>query len=206
MSECIVKAGESIEPSDPRLSDTACIVESGVIIRPPPDLTVTVPQPKSVVKLAPSRQLPIAIVSSTQKTDEQAAPVSQQLVKVESTSAHTEAPAHAEPAPPVDDSNGLNTTAAILAAGAAVAVAGSAAAGGVAGGFSTLQAKIASLFGSKTAVASAVAVTAGTIVAVKALEKKMSSLEGDLAKTKKEVGDAASSIDRIDALLDRLGN
>jgi hypothetical protein len=55
-------------------------------------------------------------------------------------------------------------------------------------------------------VASTAVITAGTIVAVKALEGKMNGLEKDLEKTKKEVGDAASSIDRIDSLLDRLGN
>jgi len=95
----------------------------------------------------------------------------------------------------------------MIAAGAVVAVAGTAAAGSVAGGFSAIQAKIASVFGaSKGTVVTATVVTAGTIVAVKALENKMINLEKDLVKTKKEVGDAASSIDRIDAMLDKLGN
>ena len=57
----------------------------------------------------------------------------------------------------------------------------------------------------KATVVTTTVVTAGTIVAVKALENKMNTLERDLAKTKKEVGDAASSIDKIDAMLDKLG-
>jgi ribosome assembly protein YihI (activator of Der GTPase) len=44
------------------------------------------------------------------------------------------------------------------------------------------------------------------IVAVKALEGKMGKLEDDMKKAKEEVGGAASSIDRIDALLSRLGS
>jgi hypothetical protein len=41
-------------------------------------------------------------------------------------------------------------------------------------------------------------------VAVKALESKMGKLEQDMSKMKEEVGGAASSIDKIDELLDRL--
>jgi hypothetical protein len=110
------------------------------------------------------------------------------------------------PAPASEEVGAVNPTTIALAAGA-VALAGTAVVGSAAGGFSTLQAKLASLFGSsKVAVASAAVVTAGTIVAVKALERKMNTLESDLVKTKKEVGETASSIDRIDALLDKLGS
>jgi Zn-dependent alcohol dehydrogenase len=110
-----------------------------------------------------------------------------------------------EPVQKVDPPMDPATVATIAVGG--VAVAGAAAASSAMGGFSAVQAKIASLFGStKAAVASTAVITAGTIVAVKALEGKMNGLEKDLEKTKKEVGDAASSIDRIDSLLDRLGN
>jgi hypothetical protein len=87
-------------------------------------------------------------------------------------------------------------------------VAGTAAAAtSMMGGVSTLQAKVGSMFGaSKATVATATVVTAGTIVAVKALESKMNKLESDLSRTKGDVGEASKSIDRIDELLSKLGN
>jgi hypothetical protein len=107
---------------------------------------------------------------------------------------------------PVEGPGIINPMTAAIAAGAVIAVAGTAAAGGAVSGFSAIQAKLASVLGAKGTVATAAVVTAGTIVAVKALENKMSNLEKDLVKTKKEVGETASSIDRIDALLDKLGS
>lgn len=222
MSDCIIKAGESVDPTDPRLSDTACMVESGVIIRPPPDLSIDDRQaPPPAQSVAPIPELPKPIVKMVLAPAPKAAPKVIQKPQVEekvqtekpavnrspASVAHTVAPEPAAVVVPVEDSGILNPTTAMIAAGAVVAVAGTAAAGSVVGGFSAIQAKIAAAFGvSKGTVATAAVVTAGTIVAVKALENKMSNLEKDLVKTKKEVGETASSIDRIDALLDKLGS
>lgn len=210
MADCIIKAGESIDPTDSRLSDTACVIEDGVIIRPPPDLSVAdeeAPKPK---KSAPKIQKTPAVEKVPQVAAVEEAVIPEEVKQpapVVVTEAHTSAPDPAPPDVPDDPPGVLNPTTVALAAGAAVAVAGTAAAGSAAGGLSALQAKIASLFGtSKGAVAATSVVAAGTIVAVKALEGKMNNLEQDLAKTKKEVGDTSSSIDRIDALLDRLGS
>jgi hypothetical protein len=204
MSDCVIKAGEAVEPSDPRLSDTACAIETGAIIRPPPDLTVAVVPPKPVFrKPEPVIRQPIPVAQPAQEATavvKEAAKQSAQHV------AHTAEPTPVIPAPASEEVGAVNPTTIALAAGA-VALAGTAVVGSAAGGFSTLQAKLASLFGSsKVTVASAAVVTAGTIVAVKALERKMNTLESDLVKTKKEVGETASSIDRIDALLDKLGS
>ncbi len=210
MADCIIKAGESIDPTDSRLSDTACVIEDGVIIRPPPDLSVAdepAPKPK---KAAPKIQKAPVVEKAVnaEVVEETVAPeTAPEPASAVATAAHTSAPDPAPPDFPDDPPSVLNPTTVALAAGAAVAVAGTAAAGSAAGGLSALQAKIASLFGStKGTIIAAGTVTAGTIVAVKALERKMNNLENDLEKTKKEVGDTASSIDRIDALLDRLGS
>lgn len=209
MADCIIKSGESVDPSDYRLSDTACTIEPGVIIRPPPDLTLAVepvpvkPAPAAAVKLPIVPKLPIPIQSVAAVEVIKEAPPSRAPASV----AYTEAPDPTQTVAPIEEPSAINPTTMMVAAGAAVAVVGTAAVGSAMGGISAIQAKIASVFGtSKGAVVTATVVTAGTIVAVKALEKKMNSLEQDLEKTKKEVGDTASSIDRIDALLDRLGS
>lgn len=205
MSECVIRAGESIESTDSRLSDTACVIETGVIIRPPPDLTLAVEEPPKVnhivkrVTVAPPPPPPIVKVEEA-KIEE--------IVKKQpaNVTSHTAVPDKL-PQVPKDETPVLNPVNVMIATGAVVAVAGTAAATSAVGGISTLQAKVASLFGTtKGAVATAAVVTAGTIVAVKALEKKMDGLERDLEKTKKEVDSASSSIDRIDELLDRLGS
>lgn len=210
MADCIIKAGESIDPTDSRLSDTACVIEDGVIIRPPPDLSVAdepAPKPKKVAPKIQKAPVVEKEVKAEVVEEEAVAEEAPKPVPMVATKAHTSAPDPAPPDLPDDPPSVLNPTTVALAAGAAVAVAGTAAAGSAAGGLSALQAKIASLLGtSKGAVAATAAVAAGTIVAVKALEGKMNTLEQDLEKTKKEVGDTASSIDRIDALLDRLGS
>ena len=208
MPDCIIKAGESVDPSDPRLSDTACIIETGVIIRPPPDLTLAVePVVKKVVVPVPPKP---AAAAPLQMIEMPLPPVTDTTVTTGTATAvaHTiAAPAVPDTTPAIEEPGIINPTTVMLAAGAAVAVAGTAAAGSAMGGLSAVQAKIASVFGaSKGTVAAAAVVTAGTIVAVKALESKMNNLEKDLEKTKKEVGDTASSIDRIDALLDKLGS
>ena len=222
MADCIVRSGESVDPSDSRLSDTACIIEMGVIIRPPPDLTMATneaPPPAQSAATTP-QPLPAAKVSrvtapALPKVEEAPQQPAVELNSEEQVSvsrspasvAHTVAPEPAKQSPVIEDPGLVNPTTIMVAAGAAVAVAGTAVAGSAFGGLSAIQAKIASIFGtSKGAVVTATVVTAGTIVAVKALEKKMNTLEKDLEKTKEEVGSAASSIDRIDALLDRLGS
>lgn len=206
MADCIIKAGESVDPDDARLSDTACTIEQGVIIRPPPDLSVAdeeVPKPKKAVKkiAAPvlATETPVPEKSAEVVVPENHDPVISEPV----TAAHTVVPDQAPV--PAEEHKTVNPTTVALAAGAAVAIAGTAAAGSAAGGFSALQAKIASMLGTtKGAVAATSAITVGTIVAVKALESKMSNLEKDLEKTKKDVGEAANSIDRIDDLLNKL--
>jgi hypothetical protein len=206
---CVVKSGEKVEISDPRLNDTGCTIEPGVIIRPPTDLSVQDPvkaqvfyRPKNLIKTPPV-VVTAPIVKEHEAIKEippEPKKISDQVVKhhasevaeVPASDQHTEVPS--DPAVTVT-----------FVAGA-IAAAGAAAVASSAGGISTIQAKIASIFGSKATVATAAAVTAGTIVAVKAIEHKMKNLESDLEKTKKEVGDTASSIDRIDALLDKLGS
>lgn len=215
MPDCIIKAGESIEPSDSRLSDTACLIEPGVIIRPPPDLTVAVEPVPQVV--SPKISKPKANVKVVKEPIASKADIIEPSVlpvqtipavvnRAPAAVAHTAVPNVVKALPP-EDQGVINPTTVMLAVGATVAVAGTAAAGSALGGISAVQAKLASFFGSaKGVVATATVVTAGTIVAVKALEKKMNTLEQDIEKTKKEVGDTASSIDRIDALLDKLGS
>lgn len=112
-----------------------------------------------------------------------------------------------EPQPKETTYLGMSPEVATIAAVGTVAVVGGAVATSAMGGVSAVQTKLASLFGSKAGAAAATGavVTAGMIVAVKALEGKMGKLEEDMNKAKEEVGGAASSIDRIDALLSRLG-
>jgi hypothetical protein len=205
---CIIKTGESVDVNDPRLSDTGCSIETGAIIRPPADLSVAVPAVKKAAAVKQDRAprvMPVATPPPSEKfeaKEEVATDVVASHTSVESSTAIVVQP---EPVQKVDPPMDPATVVTIAVGG--VAVAGAAAASSAMGGFSAVQAKIASLFGStKAVVASTAVITAGTIVAVKALEGKMNGLEKDLEKTKKEVGDAASSIDRIDSLLDRLGN
>jgi len=193
-----------VEVTDSRLSDTACVIESGAIIRPPPDLTVVETVPPPVKKpahafVAPAPPPPIPAPLEVVQTPEQK-PVPPQPVVTKTTTAVAPVVVDAKP---VEDPGLVNPVTVTIAAGAAIAVAGTAATGGI----SALQAKLASLFGTtKGAVATGTVITAGTIVAVKALEHKMGNLERDLEKTKVEVGGAAESIDRIDELLNRLGS
>jgi len=203
MPDCIIKSGESVDPADPRLSDTACMIETGVIIRPPPDLAVAY---EPVVKSQKKVSLPPAVPKIESQIIEVKPEKPEVAVPETAAVVYTSVPDLPQPVD-VEDPGILNPTTAMIAVGAVLAVAGTAAAGSASGGLSSLQTKIASVFGtSKGAIATATVVTAGTIVAVKAIEKKMNTLEQDLEKTKKEVGNAASSIDRIDALLDKLGN
>lgn len=217
MSDCIIRSGESIDPQDSRLSDTACVIESGVIIRPAPDLTVAVvaepPPPPPLQMQAPPIQTPPRIVKAAPPPPElpPAPPIEEPppvpvVEKVTETVAHTIVPS--EPmAVKVEEPNAINPTTVMIAAGAAVAVAGTATVGFASGGLSAFQAKAAALLGtSKGTIAAATVVTAGTIVAVKALESKMGKLESDMKRAKDDVDGAASSIDRIDALLDKLGS
>ena len=209
---CIVKAGEFVDVTDPRLNDTGCTIEAGVIIRPPADLTVAVPVKRQqaipkVQQLPPPPPPPILlpveqVISETVKDQ-----VEEKVDKIPSVTSSPQTTSSAESEVQVENSMDPDVNLTLAMVGGAVAVVGSAAVASSLGGLSAIQTKLASLFGtSKAAVATATVVTAGTIVAVKALEHKMNSLESDLEKTKKEVGDTASSLDRIESLLDRLGN
>jgi len=198
MADCVIRSGESVDPIDPRLSDTACTIETGVIIRPPPDLTVVAEIPK---KIKPARvSAPVVPVVAPTPVIETPKPSTPAVVV-----AHTAVVEKEIPIPPVEPATGVNPTT-IALVGAAAVVAGTAAAGSAMGGFSALQAKVAAALGtSKGAAAGAAVVTVGTVVAVKAIESKMAKLEKDLEKTKQDIGETSSSADRIDALLDRLG-
>lgn len=203
---CILKSGEIVLLDDPRLSDPACSIEPGVIIRPPVDSSVVDDQKPEQKKPRSKTQMKKADVKPEPKVEVKAEALQttakQPVVKTK-TKSHVEVPSDA----PLKKETSFELTpeAAMIAAGVTVAVAGGAVATSAAGGLSAVQAKIASLFGSKGAVAGAAAVTAGTIVAVKALESKMGKLEKDMKKAKEDVRGAASSIDRIDELLSQLG-
>jgi len=208
MSDCIIRSGEIVHLDDPRLNDQSCVIEPGAIIRPPTEqivepITQKVEEPKK--KPSPKRVEKKESAAVDQKKTEVVVVPSSTQVKVPEV-VKREVVEVPQPPPKVDE--GLSSS--DLAAGAAVlgvAAIGTAAATSAMGGISAVQAKITSLFGSKAAAVTAAAgVTAGTIVAVKALEAKMGNLERDMNKAKEEVGGAASSISRIDELLDRLSS
>jgi len=206
MPDCIIRSGEAVDPGDRRLSDTACVIEPGAIIKPPPDLSVAVQIPPVPVTIKPpvvQKLQEVVKVEEVTKVEETKQPeIANPTVSHESFVQQVVTP----PIVPNHEEPGVSTST-VVALGVAAAAIGSVAVTSAAGGLSAIQAKIASLFGSsKATVAVATTVTAGTIVAVKLLEKKMSNLESDLEKTKKEVGDASSSIDRIDSLLDKLSS
>lgn len=201
---CIIKSGEIVLLDDPRLNDTDCSIEPGVIIRPPVDDAITEADPKK--KEDAPKKKPITKSQPAQRVEEKTEvpveipkPIAVKEKKTESHIEMTQAP------PPVEQPIEVTPEAIMMATVAAVAIAGGAAATSAAGGISVIQSKLASLFGSKASVVAAAGVTAGTIVAVKAMESKMSNLEKDMKKAKEDVDGAASSIDRIDELLSRLG-
>jgi len=201
MPDCIIKSGEIVGLEDSRLNDPGCTIEAGVIIRPP--LAPEVDTPKQIEEKKPKQSKKAKAKPEVVAVQKEEAAVKAE-VKVPVPQKKVVTKEIIEVTPPVKD-EGLSSSE--IAAGAAilgVAAVGTAAATSAAGGFSVIQAKIASLFSSKGAVAGAAAVTAGTIVAVKALESKMGKLEQDMSKMKEEVGGAASSIDKIDELLNRL--
>lgn len=205
---CIVRSGEKVGISDPRLSDTGCAIEPGVIIRPPTDLSVSAPVkiPSAIPARIFSPAPPVGTPTPAAKSEEtsQLTPPAPQKIAEKEVQNHASAAVEVQSDPQKPEIPSDSSATAIIVAGAIAAAA--AAAASSLGGVSGIQEKIASIFGSKVTVATAAVVTAGTIVAVKAIEHKMKNLESDLAKTKKEVVDTASSIDRIDALLDKLGS
>jgi hypothetical protein len=210
---CVVKSGEVVSIDDPRLSDTGCTIEAGVIIRPPVDETTVAkvetpaPIPEQVAQVQAPRK------PKAKKKEEPKVEAVKEVVPVVKKASETSKPATKAqvsvppPEPKEETYLGMSPEMATVAAVGAVAAVGGAVATSTMGGFSAIQAKLTSLFGSKATatVAGGAVVTAGMIVAVKALESKMGSLEKDMNKAKEEVGGAASSIDRIDALLSRLG-
>ena len=204
---CVIKSGEIILLDDPRLNDPGCSIEPGVVIRPPVDESAIEEQVKDVPK--PVKKKQVAVKSEPAKVVEEVEtppPLTKPLEVAKKVTTTTQVVVPSKPALQSNDSLDITPEAIMIATTAAVVLAGTAAATSAAGGFSALQAKISSLFGSKATVATAAAVTAGTIVAVKALEAKMNNLEKDMKKAKEDVAGAASSIDRIDELLSRLGD
>ena len=215
---CIVKSGEIVTIDDPRLSDTGCTIEAGVVIRPPVDETTVKQIEKPVEEKKASPPIQPQKPAIVKKAEPVAPPPKSALEAVVEKPAVAESSKPAaemqttvtapDPQPKEETYLGMTPEVAAIAAVGAVAVVGGAVATSAAGGVSAVQAKLASLFGSKAGatVAGGAVVTAGMIVAVKALEGKMGKLEDDMKKAKEEVGGAASSIDRIDALLSRLGS
>jgi hypothetical protein len=218
MSDCLIKSGEIVGLDDARLNDTECVIEPGAIIRPPVDAIEEVVKEDSLKK---EQELPVAAndnlktAPSFKKIVVAPLPVAQTKIVIEEKeeivkedlsqneekrSTTTAAPSEAQ------ENNVSPAEVTDVAITLGVAAVGVAAASSISAGFSSIQAKISSLLGTKAAAAAAVTVTAGTIVAVKALESKMGNLEKDMEKAKEEVGGAASSIDRIDELLSRLGS
>ena len=200
---CRIKSGEVVSIDDPRLLSPDCIIEPGVIIRAGADTSVddtgkiepevkVSPTPKRAKK---SKKAPVnlPIVQTVHQDTPPAAVVhpraNAQTVQVE------------QPVDVQHPDSILNTPMAITAA--VVAIASAAVTVSSAGGVSAIQGKIASMSGNKALAASGVAV--GTIVAVKEIERKMNLIEADLTRTKDEINSASESIDRIDALLNRLG-
>ena len=209
---CTIRSGEIVLLDDPRLNDSGCTIEPGVIIRPPVDETVVEEAKAETKKPAPVKKAtkpatqissaPVNMVAETappKPPDPAPAPAKADQLQA-TTSVPTDTPQKAE------QPTGVTPEAVMLAAGAAVVLAGGAVATSAAGGLSAVQAKIASMLGSKATVAAGAAVAAGTVVAVKAIESKMGKLETDMKKAKEDVAGAASSIDRIDELLSRLGS
>lgn len=205
---CVVKSGEVVTIDDPRLSDTGCTVEAGVVIRPPTDETtvqaVEKPAPVKRVEKPAKRVEKVEVIQPETPPPPDMPPVPMPVAAPVTTAQIVVPP----PQPKDNSVLGMTPEAAMVAGAVTVAAVGGAVATSAMGGVSAVQAKVASLFGSKAtvAVASGAAVTAGMIVAVKALESKMGKLEKDMDKAKEEVGGAASSIDRIDQLLSRLGS
>ena len=215
MADCTIKSGEVVFIDDPRLNDEGCKIEPGAVIRPKPEF---VPEEKVTVPTAAVN--PVAPIATPIKKE-----INQKVIEslaaltapepADSLDSSTstaemvsgEAVTQAHVAPSEDDNNSFEIdtlTAAIVGAALALASAGAVSAGSISSFASSIKAKVATAFGSKGAVVTAATVTAGTIVTVKALEFKMSNLEKDMKKAKEEVGGAASSIDRIDELLNRL--
>lgn len=207
---CVVKSNEIVTVDDPRLSDTGCIIEPGVVIRPPVDETTVKKIEKPVEKKKAIKATKLIVEKKTEVAPPALAveplPVITAPAAKIAPVTHTAAVIH-DPRPSEDAYMGMTPETIAVAAIGTIAVVGGAVATSAAGGVSAVQTKIASIFGSKAAATAAggAVVTAGMIVAVKALESKMSNLEKDMNKAKDEVGGAASSIDRIDALLSRLG-
>jgi len=198
---CIIRSGEVVALDDPRLSDTGCVIETGVIIRPALDET-------TVKKVAPakSKKTTQEIKKEVQTVvEEPAADIDSDSAVVEKESTTTIAQETVDTTTSVEKSPDFEMTPiAALAVAGAIAVVGASTT--AAGGVGAIQTKLAALFGSKTAatVAGGATVAAGMIVAVKALENKVDNLETDLKKTKDDVNSASSTIDRIDDLLSRL--
>jgi len=210
---CFIKSGEIVTIDDPRLSDTDCVIEAGVIIRPPADETTVKEVEKHVeektevkeIKHTVKKRVELPLEPEPPPAVVETPPV--KTVVTNPTTVSTAATAVPAPAPKEEIYFGMSPEMATVAAVGTIAAVGGAVAASTMGGFSAVQAKLASIFGSKAAATAtaAVAVTAGTIAAVKALEGKVGKFEEDMKKAKEEVGGAASSIDRIDALLSRLG-
>jgi len=198
-STCSVKSGETIYTSDPRLLNPDCLIEAGVIIRPDPEIKDTGKQSKAKVvkKVEVQKEQPTEVQQpiAAEKPPE---PQKQELVEVVGVE---EPPPKFEERVAVESPSTL-TAAVVGAAGAAVLGGTALAVTNGAGVVGAIQTKVASLFGNKVVAAAAVTgVTAGAIVAVKAMEKKMNTFEKDIKSGKLDIDAAATSLSNIDRLL-----
>ena len=201
---CIVKSGETVEVTDPRLGDTGCTIEPGVIVRPPADLSTDVdpdkePAPKPKKAKVDAKSVANVAAPENIKEKNEAAwiqPERKSLTSMEETTVAQPEPVQKEIDMQLDPATIMSIVAGLVAATVTV---------GFSGG-SSLQSRASSFFGSSKTVAAATAATAGTIVAVKVLESRMKNLESDLSKARKAVDETAETAKRIDALLDRIGS
>ena len=205
---CIIKEGEAVYASDPRLLDTNCTLEAGVVIRPDEPavkdtgkaktakaLPRPKPQPPAPVVVLPAAEPPALVVSP-------AAPV----IETKETLEVVVAPRFSET---VENDIPIATVITVAAVGVA-GVAATAAIGAMTNttaAIATLKLKITSLLGNKVAIAAgAGVVTAGTIVAVKTLESKFKSYEKEMKESRLEVEGISTAVDKIDLLLSKLEN
>lgn len=203
---CIIRNGETVYSNDPRLLDPSCVLEEGVVIRPEP------PQVKDTGKAKVSKS-PQKIKVIPQPPPQPVEP--QPLVVSPTETQDTETIEVALPPKPsfsesVEDSSDPAVVMTIAAVGITGA-AGVAAVGAMANTsaiIGSVKLKISSLLGNKAAVTviGGGAVTAGAIVAVKALEAKVKNYEKEMKESKLELVGISSSVDRIDLLLSKLEN
>ena len=202
---CIIRNGETVYSNDPRLLDPSCALEEGVVIRPEP------PQVKDTGKAKVSKS-PQKIKVIPQPDPQPVDPQPLVAVAVEKETTETIEvilPPKKSFSDSVEDSSDPIAVIAIAAVGitGAASVAAVGAMANTSAIIGSVKLKITSLLGNNVAIAAGAGVlTAGTIVAVKALEAKVKNYEKEMKESKLELVGISSSVDRIDLLLSKLEN